>query len=56
MTSSAGQRAAEARLQQHKDPAEIPVQLNADGEEVFVKVKHSLGSHSDLFNTLSPII
>jgi hypothetical protein len=45
MTSSAGQRAAEARLQQQKDPAEIPVQLNADGEEVFVKVTHSFDGH-----------
>jgi hypothetical protein len=45
MTTSAGQHAAEASLEQQKDPAEIAVQLNADGEEVFVKVKHSLGSY-----------
>lgn len=36
--SAPGQHAAEAKLTEDKDPTQIPVQLNKDGEEVFVKV------------------
>jgi hypothetical protein len=36
--SSAGQHGAEQELGQEKNPAEIPVQLNDKGQEVFVKV------------------
>lgn len=38
MLSSEGQHGAEQQLQQDKDPTKIPVQLNKEGEEVFVKV------------------
>lgn len=48
--SSVGQHDAEQQLGQEKDPAEIPVQLNDKGQEVFVKVCRAAHCSLGLFN------